>query len=155
MSKLRSALCWFCLMTALGVAVDVRRAAAEPVRRAVLIGVDEYLADEMSDLRGCGNDVDLMKSVLVGKFDFAPDDIVVLKDEEATRAGILSTRSVRTSAQSEAEGDIALVHYSGHGSQMEDLDRGTRPTGKDETIVPHDSRLRATSSTSATTRSTA
>ena len=34
--------------------------------------------------------------------------------------------------------DIVVFHYSGHGSQMTDLE-GDEPDGLDETIVPYDS----------------
>ncbi len=112
-------------------------ARAEGVKRAVLIGVDEYLSGDVSDLRGCGNDVDLMESVLVGKFDFAPDDVEVLKNEDATREAIIGL--IRSHLGQSEAGDIALVHYSGHGSQMLDKS-GDEADGKDETIVPHDSR---------------
>ena len=108
------------------------------VKRAVLIGIDDYLANpQISDLSGAGNDVDLVKAVLVGKFDFEPDDIVVLKDSDATHKNIVET--IRSHLGQSQPGDVALVHYSGHGSQMRDLD-GDEPDRMDETIVPHDSR---------------
>lgn len=108
------------------------------VKRAVLIGIDDYLANpEISDLSGAGNDVDLIKAVLVGKFDFEPDDIVVLKDADATHENIVDT--IRSHLGQSQPGDVALVHYSGHGSQMRDRD-GDEPDRMDETIVPHDSR---------------
>ncbi|MCG7917253.1 MAG: caspase family protein [Candidatus Thiodiazotropha taylori] len=108
------------------------------VKRAVLIGIDDYLANpQISDLNGAGNDVELVKTVLVGKFDFQPDDIVVLKDSEATHQNIVDT--IRTHLGQSQPGDVAVVHYSGHGSQMRDRD-GDEPDRMDETIVPHDSR---------------
>jgi|GEM_PF-1671813 len=110
---------------------------AEPTKRALLIGIDEYESDEISDLAGCANDVDLMKSVLIGKFDFAPDDVLALKDEAATRTGIIE--AIRSHLGQSESGDIAFVHYSGHGSQMPDRS-GDEADGWDETIVPHDSR---------------
>jgi len=38
------------------------------VRRALLIGIDEYQPENISKLKGCGNDVRLMKSVLEDNF---------------------------------------------------------------------------------------
>jgi hypothetical protein len=110
---------------------------AEPVKRAVLIAVDDYLAGSVKDLEGCANDVDLMRAVLVGKFGFDPEDVLVLKNDEATHQGILD--GIRSHLGQSKTGDIALIHYSGHGSQMKDVD-GDEVDGMDETIVPHDSR---------------
>lgn len=140
MTNRRFAVLVACLQFAVISVVTAGTASAEVSKRAVLIGVDDYLDDDkISDLQGCGNDVDLMKSVLVGKFDFAPDDVRVLKDKEATRSGIINT--IRSHLGQSQQGDIALVHYSGHGSQMEDAS-GDEADGKDETIVPHDSRTK-------------
>lgn len=108
------------------------------VKRAVLIGIDDYHDDSnVTDLKGAVNDVELMQTLLVGKFGFDPDNIVVLTNEQATHQAIVSTISSHL-GQSQA-GDVALVHYSGHGSQMFDSD-GDEPDRMDETIVPHDSR---------------
>ena len=54
--------------------------AAGAARRALLIGIDDYLAPGLSDLRGCGNDVELMRTVLVGDFDFPPENVRVLRE---------------------------------------------------------------------------
>ena len=126
------------LALAFSLTVAVPDAGAAPVKRALLIGVDDYLAAGVSDLRGCGNDVDLMKTILTGKFDFEPENVVVLKSGEATREAIISSIRSHLVAPSEAD-DIAILHYSGHGSQMIDTS-GDEVDGLDETIVPHDSR---------------
>jgi len=109
---------------------------AAPSKRALLIAIDEYQL--VSDLNGTGNDVELMRSVLTGKFDFPPENIRILSNEEATRKGILS--AVRNHLIEPSEpGDIVVLHYSGHGSQMIDVS-GDEIDGFDETIVPHDAR---------------
>ncbi len=109
---------------------------AEPSKRALLIAIDEY--QKVTDLNGTGNDVELMRSVLTGKFDFPPENIRTLTDEDATREGILS--AIRTHLIEPTEpGDIVVLHYSGHGSQMPDVS-GDEIDGLDETIVPHDAR---------------
>lgn len=123
------------------VAVSVACSAAfgtEPVKRAVLVGVDEYRSSGVRNLAGCVNDVELMKTILVGKFEFAPENVLVLRNDQATRAGIL--RAIRSHLIEESQaGDITVVHFSGHGSQMIDVS-GDELDGMDETIVPHDSR---------------
>ncbi len=79
-----------------------------------------------------------MKQVLIGKFEFPPENILMLKDEQATRAGIINAIQSHLIAKAQA-GDIVVFHYSGHGSQMRDV-TGKKTSGLDETLVPFDSR---------------
>ena len=109
---------------------------ADPSKRALLIAIDEY--QQVGDLNGTGNDVELMRSVLTGKFNFPPDNIKILRDEDATRDGILSAIRSHLIEPTES-GDIVVLHYSGHGSQMLDVS-GDEIDGFDETLVPHDAR---------------
>jgi hypothetical protein len=113
------------------------RAAAEPRKLAFLVGINDYKA--VTDLRGCVNDVERMRTVLVNRFGFADADIVVLKDKDATREAILRTFRTHLIDQA-AAGTIVVFHYSGHGSRMTDQSGDEREDGWDETIVPHDSR---------------
>ena len=107
-------------------------------KRALLIGIDDYAATTVADLRGCVNDVELMKTVLVGKFEIPTANILMLKNEQATRSGILN--AIRDHLIRPARsGDIVILHYSGHGSRMMDRS-GDELDGWDETIVPQDSR---------------
>lgn len=112
--------------------------AREPTKRALLIGINEYKTDKVSDLAGCVNDVELMQDVLIGRMGFEPENVRILTDEKATRAGILAAIQEHLIAPSE-QGDIAVLHYSGHGSRMIDTS-GDELDDLDETIVPHDSR---------------
>ena len=113
-------------------------AAGQPTKRALLIGIDDYKADHISDLRGCVNDVMLMREILVGKFDVPPDNIKVLTNRQATRAAIID--AIRTHLINKAQkNDIIILQFSGHGSQMGDAS-GDEIDGRDETLVPHDSR---------------
>jgi Caspase domain len=89
-------------------------------------------------LAGSLNDVDDMRQVLIGKFEFRPENILVLKDAEATHAAIINAIKTQLIAKAKA-GDIVIFDYSGHGSQMPDV-TGTMISGRDETIVPYDSR---------------
>lgn len=105
---------------------------------ALLIGIDKYEQPHVPDLRGCVNDVLAVKRLLTDRFQVPEANIKVLTDENATRANILDAfeRHVIAGAQT---GDRVFIHYSGHGSQMKDV-HGDEIDGKDETIVPHDSR---------------
>jgi len=110
-----------------------------PRKWALLVGINNYkYPDRVSPLAGSINDIENMKSVLVGKFEFPPENIFVLKDAEATHAGIVGAIQNQLIAKAQKD-DIILFHYSGHGSQMKD-DTGKQISGLEETIVPYDSR---------------
>ncbi len=110
----------------------------EPRRKhALVIGIDRYPGmGEKLQLRGCVNDAKLITQELCGRFGFPSKDVTVLKDEAATRDGILS--AMRGLLERVGRDEVVVVTYSGHGSWMPDPD-GDEPDGRDETIVPFDS----------------
>lgn len=87
-------------------------------------------------LRGCDDDVDLMRNLLVERFGFAGDGGLTraIKTREATREAILA--AVDDLVERVGPGDVAVVYYSGHGSRMRDP---FDPDRRLETIVPYDS----------------
>ena len=113
--------------------------AAKPTKRALLIGINNYkYPDIVPSLAGSLNDVEDMREVLIGKFEFPPENILVLTDSHATHSQIMSAIQTHLIAKTQP-GDIVVFHYSGHGSQMKDV-TGKMISGLDETIVPYDSR---------------
>jgi hypothetical protein len=109
-----------------------------PGRKALVIGINTYanLKPPFNKLNGCVNDAEAMSQTLREQFGFAAADIELLTDEHATREAILG--AFDRLVDRTATGDLVVVHYSGHGSQVPDLE-GDEPDGLDETIVPHDS----------------
>ena len=106
---------------------------------ALLVGINNYkYSDRISALAGSLNDVEQMRQLLIGKFEFPPESILVLTNSQATHAGIINAIQTHLIAKAQA-GDIVMFHYSGHGSQMKDV-TGKMINGMDETIVPYDSR---------------
>jgi caspase domain-containing protein len=106
---------------------------------ALLVGINNYkYSDKISPLAGSLNDVEAMRQVLVGKFEFPSENILVLKDSQATHAAIINAIQTHLIAKAQP-GDIVVFHYSGHGSQMKDV-TGKMISGLDETLVPFDSR---------------
>jgi hypothetical protein len=103
---------------------------------ALLVGIDHYQA--VTGLNGCVNDVERMKGVLVGQFGFRDDDVLILKNDDATNAGIRRAFQKHLIDQAKTD-DVVVFHFSGHGSRMKDVS-GDEPDGWDETIVPVDSR---------------
>lgn len=127
-------LCCLGTVTAQSV-VDGPAARSVGVKRALLIGINKYKA--VPGLQGSVNDVETMREILTKRWGFLPSNITTLTDEGATRARILAaiTEIVGVSAPE----DTLYIHYSGHGSQVQDLN-GDEDDGLDETLVPQDGR---------------
>lgn len=103
-------------------------------KRALLIGINQYDAKEDGvgwlPLRGCVNDVQLQRELLVYRFGFAPQDVVTLTDREATRSNIVNAIAEHLAAQTLPE-DLVVIHFSGMGSRL----------GKYNTLLPVDAGL--------------
>ena len=115
---------------------------AETRSRAVLVGINEYQAPSVNGLNGTDADLIAMHTLLTQRFGFKSDDIVVLKDNAATRKAILLAITEHL-AQPSDDDDIAVFYFSEHGSQVTDTN-GDELDGYDETLVASDSRLNGT-----------
>lgn len=105
--------------------------------RALLIGVDDYAAPEVPDLKGAKNDVAAVEKMLVERLGFGPGDISRLTDQDATKAGIL--REIETWLINGTQpGDRVFLYFSGHGTQTKDLDGDEPEDQLDEALAPHD-----------------
>jgi metacaspase-1 len=106
---------------------------------ALLVGINQYSPD--NDLQGCENDIELQRHLLVSRFGFNPKDIHTLVNAQATRQGILDA-FVEYLINPVKAGDIAVFHYSGHGSRVYDPHPITTESGKqsglNSTLVPFD-----------------
>ena len=111
-------------------------AGSQPVRRALLIGIGKYQV--LPRLPGSKNDIDLVHQVLVSRYGFAENHIRIVQDEEATRAGVLA--ALNRIVKEAGPKDVVYIHYSGHGSQVQDLNGDEPEDQLDETIVPADGR---------------
>ena len=111
----------------------------EGARRALLIGINEFASPTIVDLRGALNDIETMRKLLTTRHGFPADGVKLLTNASATREGILA--ALETLVREAGEKDVIYIHFSGHGSQVKDLngDEG-KDDGLDETILPHDAR---------------
>lgn len=103
-------------------------------RRALLIGINQY-AIPGADLRGCVNDVELVAGVLRDLYGFPDDAVALLTDAKATKAAM--QEAIAGLVDGAAAGDVLYLHYSGHGSNVPDLN-GDESDGRDEILCPHD-----------------
>ena len=103
-------------------------------RKALLVGINDYPGTQ-NDLQGCVNDITNIYDILVKYFSFLPSDIVMLSNSRARKSAIVD--GLKSMLGSGKEGDTLVFHYSGHGSQVPDME-GDEPDGKDEVICPYD-----------------
>jgi len=104
--------------------------------RAVLVGVNEYRRPEIPPLRGCVNDVLLVRALLRRWFGVDNRYIRMVVNQRATKDAILGR--LREAIQASAPGDIVVFYFSGHGSQIRDRDGDELADGLDELLCPHD-----------------
>ena len=92
-------------------------ALAQPGSRklALLVGINRYPHQEHLD--GCLTDVELQRDLLIHRFDFKPQDILILSDRQATRENI-ETAFIEHLSQQAKPDDVVVFHFSGYGGQI-------------------------------------
>jgi hypothetical protein len=117
-----------------------------PRKLALLIGINRY--ESVRSLRGCTTDVLLQKHLLMSRFGFHKNDILELTSDtenpnlKPTRKNILRAMEEHVIKQVKP-GDVVVIHYSGHGSLVQDptplkIPGCTDDCDKNGTIVPQD-----------------
>lgn len=110
--------------------------AAPAEQRALLVGVGQYQTPGI-DLPGIDLDLERMRETLI-RLGFADRQIRSLADSEATSANVIAGFETWLK-QGVQPGDRVVFYYSGHGSNVPDLD-GDEEDGVDEVLVTHDMR---------------
>ena len=103
-------------------------------KRALLIGVNKYQAAG-ADLRGCVNDVKDLSKALIEFHGFRRGDITMLTDLAATKKAMEA--GIKALIRDSKKGDVAVLHFSGHGSHVPD-DNRDESDGRDEILCPAD-----------------
>lgn len=114
-----------------GMFLPIFRAFAQPAKHALIIAIGGYDQGttgwpKLSSL----NDVPLIQTALQNQ-GFPNQYITVVQDVDA--AGIVA--AFQKFNETLRNGDIAVIHYSGHGVQLQD-DNGDEPDRLDEALVP-------------------
>ncbi|MGZ3318556.1 MAG: caspase family protein, partial [Isosphaeraceae bacterium] len=109
---------------------------------ALLVAIDDY-PSPIPKLRGCVNDIEAFGSYLserVAKDKGVAIKLRTLKNGEATRQAVVDAFSNHLGKAK--KGDVALLYYSGHGSQEQAPEEFWKlePDHLDETLVLFDSR---------------
>ncbi|MGD9479037.1 UNVERIFIED_ORG: caspase family protein [Roseateles sp. XES5] len=110
---------------------------AKAADRALVIGIGTYASlPEKMFLEGPKNDAPLIEKFLKEKLGYPADSIRVLRDKEATRAGILASID-EWLINGTQPGDRVYIYFSGHGLQVKDVS-GDEEDGLDEALSTYD-----------------
>lgn len=110
---------------------------------AILIGCN-YIGTP-NQLAGCQNDVVLFSDILVNKFGYLRENIILLIEKQGYQLpkydNIINSLNTLVSKSLAGQALEILFYYSGHGSSIVDTSRD-EPDRRDEVIIPLDFRLR-------------
>jgi hypothetical protein len=105
-------------------------------KRALLIGINKYQIPG-ADLRGCVNDVKDLSAALTEFYGFKKPDIKILLDGAATQKAMQA--GITALVRGAKKGDVLVLHYSGHGSNVPDDEKNRdEADGRDEILCPTD-----------------
>lgn len=107
------------LVLAGATALGMLATSAFSAQYALVVGINDYPGTQ-NDLTGCLRDVQNMTAFLSSQ-GFPQENIVVLKDAQATAAGIEGAFKSHLIAKAQP-GDSVVFFYSGHGTQVPDLE---------------------------------
>lgn len=106
---------------------------------ALLVGINYKDHEESMQLKGCVNDALNMKAMLEEHYDYKERNVYLLCDDNVnkppTGQNIINQLSYIASRSTSA--DEIWIHYSGHGTFVEDQN-GDEIDGRDECIIPSD-----------------
>ncbi|KAG6914414.1 hypothetical protein DXG01_000483 [Tephrocybe rancida] len=114
--------------------------ARTPIKRALLIGINYENLPKEYRLRGPQQDAVQLGDLLIEKFDYTREFMVVLTDNvEATSDQFSSKENImkalRTFYDDQVEGDQYFFYFGGHGFQADTEDK-KEEDGKDEFLLP-------------------
>lgn len=105
---------------------------------APLVGPSRFDGPVWETLDGPLNDVRAMYELLTSaKFGFPPQNVHILPEQQATRAGILAAMQ-KWLVEIPHPGDFVVFYYAGHGSQQINSLDDQKPFHLEETVVPID-----------------
>ena len=91
---------------------------------ALLIGINDY--QHVKKLEYAVNDVTALRDVLVNLYGFPAENVTVLTDAAATKAGIATALSQVASKARVGQDDRMLIYFSGHGQTVPTPDGGAK-----------------------------
>lgn len=123
------------ILSILLLSVSLHVSAQQPNKLAVIVAISNYAPNTGWNSLNSENDVPLIRESLKRQ-GFAESNILIIRDKEATKAGILNAIQKQLIDKAKP-GDICVFHFSGHGEQVFD-DNGDEADGYDEALVTYD-----------------
>ena len=114
-------------------------AGSPGANRALIVAIEDYATPSFDLIGGSVNDAANMQQFLLDEWGFAPEEIRVLSNQEATKDAILAEFQSFLIDGSEPGGHV-VFYYSGHGYYIQD-ENGDESDGFDEAIAPYDVRI--------------
>lgn len=111
-------------------------------KRALLIGINYF--GTQNELNGCIKDVQNISNLLTTLYQYKPENIKLLSDDQMnnkpTKINIIN--NINSIVAVTKPGDELFIHYSGHGTQIRDIDGDEKNNpdahGKDDALCPCD-----------------
>jgi hypothetical protein len=105
---------------------------------ALVVGIDTY--PHISQLTGAVHDANLMTAFLTEHLSVPPNQIINLRNDEATRTAILHTIDGFRSNADIQQGDPILIYFAGHGGKRKAGPEWRERNGSDyiQVIFPWD-----------------
>jgi len=110
----------------------------DPTKRALIIAVADYPEDGRWKDISSDNDIPLIEGALLQQ-GFNAKNIRVINDSLASKEFIVD--ELKSLSKRAKKGDIVVIHYSGHGQQIQD-DNADELDGFDESLIPWDAHLK-------------
>jgi hypothetical protein len=101
--------------------------------KALTLGINDY--KNVNSLRGCVADTETIRAMLIELFNFPERNIRTFTNEQVVKAEV--QKQFAWLFQGAKPGDRVVLHFSGHGSYVDDKD-GDEPDGRDELIALYD-----------------
>jgi hypothetical protein len=106
-------------------------------RRALCVGINNFMNYPSAALQGCVNDANDMKGILMDFVGFKDTDITLLTDSQATKSEIMTHLKLMVAGAKEGKYNYLVFSLSSHGTQVPDIS-GDEPDRWDEAFCPHD-----------------
>jgi len=112
------------------------------IKRALLIGINYF--GTQNELNGCIKDVQNINNLLTTSYQYKPENVKILTDDQEdnkpTKINIIN--NINAIVALTKPGDTLFIHYSGHGTQVVDVDGDEKNNpdakGKDDALCPCD-----------------
>lgn len=104
---------------------------------ALTIGIDDYCSQLINNLSGCVADADDVVDFLLETLDVSPANIINLRNEEATAAGMTSAFESLATDPHIPKDAIIFIFYAGHGSEALPPE-GWSSNEVIQTLIPYD-----------------